>query len=308
MGATPREFAPTYLDLLRSGALAERVRQARQMLGQCTLCPRRCRVNRLQGEQGACKSGALARICSYGPHPGEERPLSGWNGSGTIFFAYCNLHCVFCQNWEISQKGEGHEVTAEALAAIMLGLQDRGCHNINLVTPSHVVAPILEAVNLAAAQGLRLPLVYNSGGYDCLESLHLLDGVIDIYLPDMKFADSATARPFVKVSDYAEVNRAAVKEMHRQVGDLMLSEAGIARRGLLVRHLVLPDSLAGTDRILAFLARDISPRTYINLMDQYRPCFLAADYPPLDCRVSRAEMRAAILTARKLGLHHLDQG
>jgi putative pyruvate formate lyase activating enzyme len=297
---------PAYLKLLRSGELAERARRAREHLERCNLCARGCHVNRLLSTKGAvCRTGERATVYSAGPHHGEERPLSGWRGSGTIFFSWCSLACVFCQNWEISHRGEGREVTAEELADLMLGLQEAGCHNINFVTPSHVVAQILSAVLLAAGKGLRLPLVWNSGGYDSPEALALLDGVIDIYLPDMKFADSEVARKYLGVRDYAEINQMAVKEMHRQVGDLVL-DTGIARRGLLVRHLVLPENLAGTDRILAFLAREISPDTYVNLMDQYRPCYRADEFPPLDRRPTPAEMATARAVARELGLRRLD--
>jgi len=304
--ATP--FEPAYLKLQRSGELAERARRAHEHLQRCDLCARGCHVNRLLSTRGAaCRTGERARIYSAGPHHGEERPLSGRRGSGTIFFSWCNLACVFCQNWEISQRGEGREATAEELAELMLGLQGAGCHNVNLVTPSHVVAQILAAVEIAAGKGLRLPLVWNTGGYDSPEALALLDGVVDIYMPDMKFADSAVAARYLGVRDYSEVNRAAVREMHRQVGDLVL-EAGIARRGLLVRHLVLPENLAGTDRILAFLAGEISVDTWVNLMDQYRPCYRADEYPPLDRRPTRAEMAAARALAAELGLRRLDKG
>lgn len=298
---------PGYLELYCSGLLAERVRMARHRLHDCELCANRCRVNRLAGQSvGRCRTAAGAMVSSAGPHHGEERPLSGWRGSGTIFFAWCNLQCVFCQNWELSQRGEGVEMDAPRLAELMLGLQAAGCHNLNLVSPSHVIPQILEALEIAAGKGLNLPLVYNSGGYDSLEGLALLDGVIDIYLPDMKFSDSRVAQPYLGVPDYAEVNTCAVREMHRQVGNLVLGDGGIAHRGLLVRHLVLPGNLAGTDRILEFLARDISPETYLNLMDQYRPCYRARDFPPLDRRPSRAELATARETAGRLGLHRLD--
>ena len=300
-------FRPAYLALLEAGALDERVACAWQHLAACDLCARYCRVNRLKGIKGAvCRTGELAMVASYGPHHGEERPLRGWRGSGTVFFTWCNLRCVYCQNWDISQKGEGRPVTPEDLADIMLGLQAAGCHNINLVSPSHVVAQILAAVAIAARQGLRLPLVYNTGGYDSAEALALLDGVVDIYMPDMKYGDSAVAHRCSHVRDYWEVNLAAVKEMHRQVGDLVLDERGIAQRGLLVRHLVLPGHLAGTDTVLEFLAREISTATYLNLMDQYRPCYRADEYPPLDRRVTFAEYQAALAAARRVGLERLD--
>lgn len=301
-------FEPAYLDLQRSGELTERARAASDHLRRCDLCARGCHVNRLLANSGAaCGTGERARVYSCGPHHGEERPLSGRRGSGTIFFSRCNLECGFCQNWQISQRGDGRDVAAEELARMMLDLQGAGCHNVNLVTPSHVVAQILEAVAVAAAEGLRLPLVWNSGGYDSPEALDLLDGVVDIYLPDMKFADSAVARPWLGVADYAEVNRAAVRRMHRQVGDLVLDETGIARRGLLVRHLVLPDNLAGTDRILAFIAEELSPATYLNLMDQYHPCYRAGSTPPLDRRLSRSEFRNVVREARSRGLRRLDR-
>jgi putative pyruvate formate lyase activating enzyme len=247
-----------------------------------------------------------ALVSSFGPHHGEERPLSGTRGSGTIFFTWCNLRCVFCQNYEIAHLGEGREVSAEQLAGIMLQLQHWGCHNINLVTPSHVVAQILEALVLAAADGLRLPLVYNTSGYDSPEALALLDGVIDIYLPDMKYGDSAVARRHSKIPDYVEVNQAAVREMYRQVGELTLDEQGIARRGLLVRHLVLPGGLAGTEQILDFLSRELSPTVSVNVMGQYRPYFKAAQYPPLDRPLTVAELQAAAAAARLSGLVLVD--
>jgi putative pyruvate formate lyase activating enzyme len=254
-----------------------------------------------------CRTGARARVHSFGPHHGEEDPLRGRQGSGTIFFSWCNLRCVYCQNWEISQKGLGREVEAGELAQMMLSLQAQGCHNINLVSPSHVVAQIIDAVAIAAARGLRLPLVYNSGGYDSLEALALLDGIIDIYMPDMKYGDARLARRYSKVRDYVRVNQAAVREMHRQVGDLILDERGIARRGLLLRHLVLPANIAGTEQVLAFVAREISPDTYLNLMDQYYPCYRAADYPALRGRLSEAEYRHALHLAERFGLRRLDK-
>jgi putative pyruvate formate lyase activating enzyme len=301
-------FAPGYLSLLESGELARRVRRAFEHLRDCDLCPNQCLVDRLKSARGArCRTARQARVASYGPHHGEERPLVGRHGSGTIFFSGCNLACVFCQNWDISQQDRGREVSARELAATMLELQQLGCHNINLVSPSHVVAPVLAALLLAARQGLHLPLVYNSGGYDSPQALALLDGVVDIYMPDMKFADSAVARRLTGVSGYAEANRAAVLEMHRQVGDLVLDQQGIARRGLLVRHLVLPDNLAGTDRILTFIAEEVSPDTYLNLMDQYRPCYCADRHPPLDRSISAEEYATALRWAREKGLRRLDR-
>ncbi len=298
---------PAYLDLLEAGALDARARAALERLADCDLCARYCRVDRRAGIRGAvCRTGRHAVVHSFGPHHGEEDCLRGWRGSGTVFFSWCNLRCEYCQNWEISRHGAGREVDGAALAGILLALQEAGCHNINLVSPSHVVAQILEAVSIAARRGLRLPLVYNTGGYDSPEALALLDGVIDIYMPDMKYGDSALARRFSHIRDYVRVNREAVREMHRQVGDLVCDEDGIARRGLLVRHLVLPNGVAGTEDVLRFIAREISPDTHVNLMDQYRPCHRAGRYPEIARRPTRHELRAARETAERLGLRRLD--
>lgn len=301
------EFQPAYLALSASGELARRAEAALRRLEACDLCARACGVNRLAGETGVCKTGRYARLSSYGPHLGEEDPLRGWRGSGTIFFARCNLHCQFCQNHDISQSDRGKPVSAHELASVMLELQGLGCHNINLVSPSHVVAQILEALVVAAANGLRLPLVYNSGGYDSLAALHLLEGIIDIYMPDMKYADEHNARVYSDAPRYPDVNRAAVAEMHRQVGDLQLDEDGLARRGLLVRHLILPNGLAGTKPIVRFLAEEISTQTYLNLMDQYRPEYHAGQFPELRRGITADEYRAAVQAARQAGLHRLDQ-
>jgi len=305
---TPATFRPAYLSLLDSGELERRVQSAYRHLEDCDLCARYCRVNRrLTLEGAACRTGEKAVVNSYGAHHGEEDPLSGWAGSGTIFFSWCNLRCVFCQNWEISQRGIGREVEPRELADMMLELQSQGCHNINLVSPSHVVAQILAAVLIAARRGLRLPLVYNTGGYDSPEALALLDGVIDIYMPDMKYADSATAHRYSHVRGYWEVNQAALREMHRQVGDLVLDQQGLALRGLLVRHLVLPGDLANTDQVLAFIANQISPATYVNIMAQYFPCYRAYDHPPLDRPITGVEYAHALALAAKHGLTRLDQ-
>ncbi len=296
-------FEPAYVGLLAGGELHRHVEAAWRHMESCDLCARYCRVNRLESAQGAvCRTGEKAVVASFGPHHGEEEPLSGCAGSGTIFFTWCNLRCVFCQNWDISQRGLGEVVSTDALAGMMLRLQAMGCHNINLVSPSHVVAQILAAVEVAAGRGLRLPLVYNTGGYDSREALALLDGVVDIYMPDMKYGDAAIAHKYSHVRDYWEVNRAAVTEMHRQVGDLVVDDKGIARRGLLVRHLVLPGGLAGSTKVLRFLAEELSPRTYLNLMDQYRPCYRAAENPPLDRPLSRDEYMDVLALARRLGL------
>ncbi len=302
-----RCFEPTYLRLLRSGALAERVRLAREHLADCDLCARYCHVNRLETTRGAiCRTGAQAVVTSFAPHHGEEDCLRGRRGSGTIFFSWCNLRCVFCQNWEISWKGQGDEVGDEELAEIMLRLQALGCHNINFVSPSHVVAQILAALVIAAERGLRLPLVYNTGGYDSPEALALLDGVIDVYMPDLKYADPELARSYSHIRDYPRFNQAAVREMHRQVGDLVLDQDGLALRGLLVRHLVLPDGIAGTEEVMRFLAEEISTETYINVMDQYRPCFKAERSPGVERALMTAEFDQAVAIARRYGLDRLD--
>ena len=299
-------FESCYLSLHQSGELADRAAIARQHESACDLCARYCRVDRSE-RHGACRTGTKAWVASYGPHHGEERPLSGWRGSGTIFFTWCNLRCQYCQNSDISQGSAGREVESDELAAIMLTLQESGCHNINFVSPSHVVAEILEALVIAVDHGLRIPLVYNTGGYDSPEALALLDGVVDIYMPDMKYADRLVARRFSKIGNYPEINRAAIREMHRQVGDLKLDTRGIAQRGLLIRHLVLPEGLAGTEETVRFLADEISTNTYLNLMDQYRPCFKAHEYPPLNRRLKSDEYREALKLAQEAGLTRLDE-
>jgi len=261
----------------------------------------------LAGELGQCRTGKVAMVSSYGPHFGEEAPLVGRFGSGTIFFTHCNLRCVFCQNYTISQLGEGEVTSSEQLAAMMLSLQAGGCHNINLVSPTHVVPQILAALELAAGAGLCVPLVYNSGGYDSVDTLKLLDGIVDIYMPDMKYSDARVAEELSGIKDYPEFNRVAVKEMHRQVGDLDLDERGVARRGLLVRHLVLPQGLAGTEEVARFLAREVSTNTYLNVMAQYRPCHKAFQHPSLSRSITREEFNEAVAMARKHGLHRLDR-
>ncbi len=301
-------FQPAYLNLLPDNQLQARAEKAYEHLGDCDLCARYCHVNRFDSIRGAvCHTGIRAVVNSYGAHHGEEDPLRGTRGSGTIFFSWCSLRCVFCQNWEISQKGTGREVEPEELAEMMLVLQAQGCHNINFVTPSHVVAQIIAAVDIAARQGLRIPLVYNSGGYDSAEALALLDGIIDIYMPDMKYGDSDLARRFSRVPNYVEANQAAVLEMHRQVGDLVIGDDGLARRGLLVRHLVLPKRIAGSERVLRFLAEKVSRNTYINLMDQYRPCHRAEEHSEISRRISRAEFDEARTVAARYGLERLDE-
>ena len=281
--------------------------RAKAVLEECCLCPRHCGVNRLAGESGKCRVTSQVAVSSYGPHFGEEAPLVGRHGSGTIFFACCNLQCIFCQNYTISHFGEGSVVDNEELARMMLSLQSSGCHNVNLVSPTHVVPYILEALELAVSRGLHLPIVYNSGGYDSVETLKLLDGVVDIYMPDMKYSDEKTAERFSGVKNYPEVNRAAVKEMHRQVGGLQIDGQGVAQRGLLVRHLVLPNGLAGTEAVVRFLAQEVSTNTYLNVMAQYHPCYQAFDIPQLARPVSREEFNEAVDLAHRQGLHRLDK-
>jgi len=300
-------FEPAYLEHFRSGELKRRVAEAYARLVSCDICARTCGVNRLISADGAgCNTGKRAIVSSYGPHFGEEDPLVGSGGSGTIFFSWCNLKCQFCQNYEISQAGEGYEVEPEDLSRMMLSLETQGCHNINFVSPSHVVPQFLAGLLVAVQAGLQLPLVYNSGGYDSLETLALLDGIVDIYMPDMKYADPDVGRRYSKIDDYPAVNQAAVKEMHRQVGDLTMNSRGVGQRGLLVRHLVLPDSLAGTAEITGFLRDEISPKTYINVMAQYRPCYRASELPPLNRPITDREYCDAVHLAEQAGLR-LDQ-
>jgi putative pyruvate formate lyase activating enzyme len=299
---------PAYLELFRSGELERRVELALQKLADCTCCPRDCHANRLQNDKRAvCRTGRYAYVGSYFPHFGEEDCLRGWNGSGTIFFSWCNLRCVFCQNFELSWEGMGRPTPPDELAAMMLELQARGCHNINFVTPEHVVPQMLEGVFYAVRKGLRVPLVYNTSAYDSLESLRLLDGVIDIYMPDFKFWDPNVAKWAVKAADYPEVARQAIKEMHRQVGDLVIGSDGLARRGLLVRHLVMPNGLAGTREIMRFLAQEVSPNTYVNIMAQYRPEGRADRYELINRRITREEFAEAVRAAYEAGLWRLDQ-
>ncbi|MFO7760420.1 MAG: radical SAM protein [Thermodesulfobacteriota bacterium] len=299
-------YKPAYIFSYQSGDLEKKIGQAREILNSCRLCPRDCRVNRLEGEAGFCRTGERARVAAWHAHFGEEEPLVGKKGSGTVFFSYCNLGCVFCQNEDISHRGEGREVDEVQLAEMMLSLQQQGCHNINLVTPSHVVPQILAALPLAIEKGLHLPLVYNSGGYDEPDSIRLLEGVVDIYMPDFKFWNRETASRFCRAPDYPEKARTAIREMHRQVGDLEISEQGIARKGLLVRHLVMPEALDETAGIMKFLV-DLSPNTYVNVMEQYHPCYLARNYSPINRALTRREYEKALDSARRAGLSRLAE-
>lgn len=300
--------APSYLNALKTGILERRANQSLEALAHCTLCPRHCGVDRTAGETGICKTGRRAVVASYNAHFGEETPLVGKNGSGTIFFTHCNLLCNFCQNYEISHRGEGRALDDDQLAKIMLDLQQAGCHNINFVTPSHVVPQILSAVYLAAQRGLTVPLVYNCGGYDRVETLRRLHGIVDIYMPDFKFWNSKVAQDTCKAPDYPEVARHALIEMHRQVGDLCMDKAsGLAFKGLLVRHLILPGGLAGTAKVMEFIANSLSRSTYVNVMSQYRPCGPARDMPSLAAAVSPVEYNQALQKAKAAGITRLDQ-
>lgn len=297
---------PGYIRLHKSGELARRVEAFLEILADCTLCPWHCHVNRLEGEKGVCRVGALPMVSSYGPHFGEERPLVGRHGSGTIFLTYCNMKCVFCQNYDISHLGEGREVQLDELGEMMLSLWRQGCHNINFVTPSHQAAQILAALPYAIDRGLNIPLVYNCGGYEEPATLRLLDGIFDIYMPDFKYGDSATALLLSGIPHYVVTAKESLKEMHRQAGDLVMDEWGIAVRGLLVRHLVLPAGLAGTRQVMEFIAREISPDTYVNIMDQYRPCFKASEHPSMNRRITSGEFDEAVAIAREEGIRRLD--
>lgn len=298
--------APSYIDLHRSGELTHRIEQALDILHACVLCPRQCGVDRAQGVLGFCRTGRKARVASFGPHFGEEAPLVGTHGSGTIFFCGCNLLCSFCQNYDISHLGHGHEVLPEELAAMMLELADNGCHNINFVTPTHVVPQILEALPIAIERGLTVPLVYNSGGYDKVETLKLLDGIFAIYMPDFKFWDGAWSQKYCTAADYPEMARAAVTEMQAQVGDLVI-EHGIAMRGLLLRHLVMPNGIAGTEGVMRFVAGQVSRNMYVNVMMQYRPCYRAVGDETIGRPVAITEYIRAVETTLQAGLHSLDK-
>lgn len=308
---TQPDHIPSYVHLYESGELQDRVKKALAGLEKCRMCPWNCEINRLNNQKKVCRIGRWARVASYFPHFGEEDCLRGTRGSGTIFFGWCNLRCVFCQNFDISQNehGAGEEVSPKRLAGMMLELQEAGCHNINLVTPEHVVAHILEALPWAVAAGLRLPIVYNTSSFDSLESLKAMEGIVDIYMPDFKYWSPEMAKVYLKTPEYPEAARLAIKEMHRQVGDLIFDEEGLAKRGLLVRHLVMPGGLDETRQIMHFLAAEISPETYVNIMDQYHPAGKvdAEHYPEINRRISSRELTAAFQAARSEGLHRFDQ-
>lgn len=298
---------PAYLALERSGVLKRREEELWAIFEKCELCPRRCGVNRLKGELGICRATSELRLASAAPHFGEERPLVGSGGSGTIFFSHCNLRCCFCQNWEINHRGDGRTVTKEDLARIMLALQERGCHNINLVTPSHVLPNIMQGLRLAIHMGLRLPLVYNTSAYDALHAVKALDGIVDIYLPDFKYQDPAMGDKYsAGAKDYPEVAGAAILEMHRQVGNLRNNPRGVAERGLIIRHLVMPKNVAGTDRFVKWVASSLGVDTAVNLMDQYHPAHQAHRYPDISRGIRRTEYQQAVAWARQAGLRNLQ--
>ncbi|MFB3923036.1 MAG: radical SAM protein [Terriglobia bacterium] len=303
-----REIQPAYLRLYESGELKRRVQRALRLLESCTACPRNCRVNRQQDRFAVCRTGRHAVVSSYGPHHGEEDCLRGWRGSGTVFFSGCNLRCVFCQNFDISWQLRGASATSEKLARMMLELQADGCHNINFVTPEHVVPQIVEALPIAIERGFHLPIVYNTSAYDSMESLELMDGIVDIYMPDFKYWDSEMARRYSRAPDYPEVARRTIKEMYRQVGDLVMDEHGLAKRGLLIRHLVMPGEIAGTREIMSWIARELSPATYVNVMPQYYPAgkVSRSEYPEIDRRITPAEYETALDNAWRAGLKRLD--
>jgi putative pyruvate formate lyase activating enzyme len=306
---TLEPWQPAYVKLEEEGKFAERIEQAYAILEECRLCPRRCGVNRLNGERGFCRSPENVMVYSHNAHYGEELPLVGAGGSGTIFFSNCNLRCVFCQNWPIAHQGLGRQISDEDLADMMLDLQRRGCHNINVVTPTHVMPHILNAIRIAMQQGLRLPLCYNTSGYDCIESIELLDGIVDIYLPDLKFMDGAEAARYnrAEAADYPQITQEAIIEMYRQVGDLVTDDRGIALRGLMIRHLVMPNRIAGTREFVQWVADNLSTDTYVNIMSQYRVDHLAFEYERIARAITSEEYVEAMEWAIEAGLTNLDQ-
>ncbi len=300
-----RLHEPVYIETYERGELDTRIEQLEAILEECTLCPRECGVNREKDERGYCNSGRSLKVSSVQPHFGEEPVLVGTHGSGTIFLTNCNLGCVYCQNYDISHLGYGRVMTEAELATQMLKLQNRGCHNINLVTPTHFTPQIVKALKIAIEKGLHIPLVYNCGGYESCRTIELLEGIVDIYMPDMKYGDNATAKRYSNAGDYVERCFAAVKEMHAQVGDLKIDERGLAWRGLLIRHLVLPNGLAGSESVMKFIATELSKDSYVNIMAQYRPMYRAFEYKELSRYIRMAEYREVIAIARRYGLHRL---
>ena len=300
---TKMSFTPSYILLHEKGELNQRVQRLREFLKECRLCPRECRVNRLNGEVGICQAGSELTVSSAFPHFGEEPPLVGDHGSGTIFLTHCNLRCIFCQNYDISHLGSGERIDSSDMARIMLRLQERGCHNINFVTPTHYVPQIVASLLEAIEKGLRLPIVYNCSGYESLEVIRLLEGVVDIYMPDIKYMDEKYSKLFSNAPDYPEVVKKVLKEMHRQVGDLTTNAKGIAERGLLIRHLVMPNGVASSEVVLKFIQEEISVHSYVNIMDQYRPEYQAYEYPEISRRITLKEYMEAIQLAKRYLLY-----
>ncbi len=301
-------FEPSYLRLLTRNELKAKAEALWEIMESCELCPRRCGINRLKGKSGFCRApGATLMVSGFSPHFGEERCLVGYGGSGTIFLTHCNLRCVFCQNWEISHLGRGSKTTIEELAEMMLTLQKLGCHNINVVTPTHYSPHIVKALEIAAKRGLRLPIVYNTSGWERVEILKILDGIVDIYLPDFKYWDSEKAAKYSSgASSYPELTKKAILEMHRQVGVAKPANDGILRRGLIIRHLVMPNDVAGSEQVMEWIAKNLPKDTYVNIMSQYTPLFKAFDYPEIGRRITRKEYEKVVLKAKKLGLTNLD--
>ncbi|MCK4793174.1 MAG: radical SAM protein [Desulfobacteraceae bacterium] len=297
------DYLSSYKLLYEKGKLTELAKTLKEKLQSCRLCPRNCGVNRLEGETGFCRTGKLAKVASFSAHFGEESPLVGSHGSGTIFFSYCNLGCLYCQNYKISRLGQGEETSPKDLARIMLRLQETGCHNINFVTPTHIIPQILEALPIAIEEGLSVPLVYNTGGYDSVNTLKLIEGVFDIYMPDTKYSSRETADKYSQAPDYWQVNKACLTVMQQQAGDLIINEQQVAQRGLLIRHLVLPNNLSGSFEILRFIRDRLSKNAYVNIMDQYRPCFNAHKYPELSRSMTTKEYQAVIDLAKQIGLY-----
>ncbi len=296
-------FQPAYLDLHERGELRRRIDLLLDLLKECSLCPRLCGVNRIEGELGYCRAPAELMVSSAFPHFGEEPPLVGYHGSGTIFLTHCNLRCIFCQNHDISHEGVGERITTTQMARAMRRLQEIGCHNINFVTPTHYAPQIIASLPEAIELGLRLPIVYNCSGYESLEVIHLLEGIVDIYMPDAKYMDEEHSRRYSNAPDYPEVLKKVLKEMHRQVGDLQINASGIAERGLLIRHLVMPGGVASSEAVLKFIAEEISVHSYVNIMAQYRPEYKAFDYPEISRRISQKEYAEAIQIAKRLKLY-----
>jgi putative pyruvate formate lyase activating enzyme len=300
--SSKRSQYPSYLEAYQNGKLTQAAGRAFKLLASCVICPRKCKVNRLKDEKGFCKTGLKPKIYSFTSHHGEEPPISGNKGSGTIFFSNCNMHCVYCQNYEFSQEGQGREVDFAALVDIMLELQELGCHNINFVTPTHVMPQILKTLELAIPKGLKIPLVYNTGGYESAEIIKLLDGIVDIYLPDMRYADALAALKYSLAPDYPKYNQEALKEMQRQVGVAEIDDEGIIKRGVIIRHLVLPEGISGSEKIMRFIAGALSQDTYISLMSQYSPYYKAGRFKEIDRRITRQEYDAAQKAMQKYGL------